>query len=81
MGARGRPMVFLTSDERKAQRQLSQKKYRNKNKEKIAEAIKKWRIDNPNYLKNWQENNPDKLKKYKEDFLVKNPLYYKIKKN
>ncbi len=41
------------------------KTWQTKNKSRVIENKKRFKLDNPNYEKNWKRNNPDKIREHK----------------
>ena len=54
----------MTPEEKKIRRKEIQKRYREKNKDKIKEDMKTYRENNKDKVKTYRENNKDKLKEY-----------------
>ena len=75
------------NEEQKIKKRISQKKYRDANKEKIAIADKKYREDNIDLLRekarkhseNYRLNNPEKIKEYSKFYYNKNHMALTIK--
>jgi len=58
------------------------KVYREKHKDIQRKAVKKWRLEHPNYTKEWRKRNPDKAykRKYPIDLMYeRNKLIYQAK--
>ena len=51
--------MVLTAEEKRAKHAAYQKKYRDKNKEKVAASNKQWREEHPDYNKQWREQHPE----------------------
>jgi hypothetical protein len=64
-------------------KKISDKKWRDKNKEYMSEKSKKWFLENKDkwnkYIKEYRENNPDKIRQIKRDYernrKASDPLY------
>ena len=64
----GRPKKYFTEEERKAAKRESNKRWDEKNPEKIKEYKRRWKEKNPDYGKQWYQDNKEKCHEQKRQY-------------
>lgn len=63
---------YFTEEERRAAKRVADKRWRTKNKEKIAEYQAEWRQNNKEYHAEYYQNNKEKIAKQKSEYRQNN---------